>query len=283
MIEPEIVRSAVHIALEEDIGSGDITTAAVVAEAEHARGRIVARNGLVVSGLFVAREVFRQVDPHLSFRSWCEERARLDEGGLLATVEGRAQSILTGERTALNFLQRMSGIATFTRRCVTLAEGSGAMISDTRKTAPGLRAFDREAVRAGGGSNHRAGLFDAILIKDNHWRLAGGVSEAVRRARTSDRSGPTEGRSIEVEVSTLAEMEEAMAAGADAVLLDNMDRSTLREAVQQARGRVFLEVSGGIREKDIEEVSSLGVQRISLGALTQAAPAADIALELESL
>jgi nicotinate-nucleotide pyrophosphorylase (carboxylating) len=235
-----------------------------------------------VSGLFVAREVFRQVDSHLSFRSACEEGACLEAGGLLATVDGSARSILAGERTALNFLQRMSGIATFTRRCVTLAAGSRTAISDTRKTAPGLRPFDREAVRSGGGSNHRSGLFDAILIKDNHWRLAGGVAAAIRRARSSLASGQAKAGSIEIEVGTLGELDEAIAAGADAVLLDNMDRSVLRQAVQQAGGRAFLEASGGIKERDIEEICSLGVQRISLGAITQSAPAADIALELES-
>lgn len=281
MIEPEVVRGAVRAALEEDVGSGDLTSETVVPDTARASGRIVARRALVVSGLFVAREVFRQVDPEVEFRDRAREGSPAREGETLATVRGSARSILAAERTALNFLQRMSGIATLTHRCVERASGSGARISDTRKTAPGLRPFDREAVRSGGGENHRAGLYDAILIKDNHWRIAGGVARAVRRARLRGESSPPQRPGVEVEVGTLEELEAALAAGADAVLLDNMDIATLRAAVERARGRAFLEVSGGVTEDRIAEIASLGVQRISMGSLTQSAPAADIALELE--
>jgi len=187
MIEPGALRRAVRAALEEDLGSGDLTSRAVIDAAARARGRIVARQPLVVAGLPVASEVFQEVDPAILFREACAEGASLGAGDLLATVKGAARSILAGERTALNFLQRMSGIATATRRLVRQIEGRRLQIADTRKTAPGLRAFDKYAVGVGGGSNHRAGLYDAVLIKDNHWRLAGGVAEAVRRARVDER------------------------------------------------------------------------------------------------
>jgi nicotinate-nucleotide pyrophosphorylase (carboxylating) len=231
----------------------------------------------------VSREVFRQVDPRLEVAEDCAEGDPRGAGEPIAALSGAARSILAGERVALNFLQRMSGIATATRRVVELAAGRGVEISDTRKTVPGLRVLDRHAVRVGGGVNHRAGLFDAVLIKDNHWRLAGGVGEAVRRARRAhwDAGGGAAQR-IEVEVTTLQELEEALRAGAEAVLLDNMDAATLERAVAAARGRAFLEISGGVREEDIPRLAALGVQRISLGGLTHSVRAADIALEVKA-
>ena len=280
MIDTEILERAVRLALEEDLGTGDLTSAAVVPEQTRAAGRFVARRDLVVAGIPVAREVFRQVDTSVRFEECCRDGAALGPGRPLARVEGPARALLAAERTALNFLQRMSGIATVTRRIVEAA-GPGVQIADTRKTAPGLRAFDRYAVRVGGGTNHRAGLYDAVLIKDNHWRLVGGVGAAVRRARRSlspRRGAPAK---IEVEVSTLAEVEEALSAGAEELLLDNMDRPTLERAVAAARGRAFLEVSGGVREEDVPGLARLGVDRISLGALTHSVRAADIALEVE--
>jgi nicotinate-nucleotide pyrophosphorylase (carboxylating) len=201
---------------------------------------------------------------------------------VLATVRGPARSILAGERTALNFLQRMSGIATATRRLVRLVEGARLEIADTRKTAPGLRAFDKYAVARGGGANHRAGLYDAILIKDNHWRLAGGVAAAVRRARAALGGRPAPGLGVEIEVTSLDEVRQAIEAGADALLLDNMDEATLRRAVDLSRGRAFLEVSGGIGEESLPLLAALGVQRVSIGALTHSVRAADLALELEA-
>ncbi len=282
----QTVRDVVRAAIEEDLGSGDVTSQAVVERGARARGRIVAREPLVVAGVPVAREVFLAVDPGIAFPEECPEGADVAAGRALLIVEGGARSILAAERTALNFLQRMCGIATACRRLVRLAGESGTQISDTRKTAPGLRALDKYAVRIGGGTNHRSGLFDAVLIKDNHWRLAGGVGEAVRRARRAavppTAAAVTPGApGIEVEVTTLAEVEEALSAGADALLLDNMDKETLAKAVAMARGRAFLEVSGGVREEDVPRLAAAGVDRISVGALTHSVRAADIALELE--
>jgi len=282
MIDPETLRRVIRAALDEDLGHGDITSRAVVPRDTPARGSIVAREALVVAGLGVAGEVFKTVDSRIEFRPLCEEGELEGKGRLLATAAGEACSILAAERTALNFLQRMCGIATRTRLLVELAEGSRVQIADTRKTAPGLRALDKYAVRIGGGTNHRAGLYDAILIKDNHWRLAGGVGEAVRRARKAlvSTGQPTW---IEVEVGTLAEVEEALLSGADALLLDNMDHVTLAQAVAVARGRAFLEVSGGVRDEEIPRVIALGIDRISFGSLTHSVRASDIALELGSL
>ena len=281
MIEPDVLRRVVRAALEEDIGPGDLTSRLVMGETTRARGEIVARDNLTIAGIPVAQEVFRQIDPALIFRADRADGALLSKGDRCATVEGSARSILTGERTALNFMQRMSGIATATRRAVALLEGAQVQISDTRKTAPGLRALDKYAVVVGGGVNHRLGLFDAILIKDNHWRLVGGIAEAIGRAR---RDLAREGRkdAIEVEAGTIEEVDEALRAGADAILLDNMDEKTLDRAVSAARGRAFLEVSGGVREEDIPRLASRGVDRISLGSLTHSVRAADLALEVRS-
>jgi len=280
MLEEEIVRRAVRAALEEDLGPGDVTSRVTVDPAARARGALVAREPLVVAGLPVVKEVFRQIDPSVAFREACREGDERAAGEGVATVEGLALPILAGERTALNFLQRMSGIATATRRAVELAGGTRTQISDTRKTAPGLRPFDKYAVRAGGGSSHRSGLFDAVLIKDNHCRLAGGVGRAVRGARRRLREEASSTLSIEVEAGTLDDVREALDAGADGILLDNMDRETVASAVDLARGRVFLEVSGGVREEDIPFLASLGVDRISLGSLTHSVRAADLALDL---
>lgn len=279
-LDPEALRLAVRSALQEDIGSGDVTSRAVVAEGARARGSIVSRQPLVVAGLAVAREVFRQIDDEVLFREACADGAELQSKALLASLEGRAWSILSGERTALNFLQRMSGIATRTRRIVRMAERSAVEIADTRKTAPGLRALDKYAVRVAGGTNHRAGLYDAILIKNNHWRLAGGVAEAVRRARLAQGDFRSGAGRIEIEVGTLDEVRDALGAGAEALLLDNMDPRTLEQALGIARGRAFLEVSGGVREGDIPRLVALGVSRISMGCLTHSVEAADLALEL---
>jgi nicotinate-nucleotide pyrophosphorylase (carboxylating) len=281
MIEPETLRRAVRAALEEDLGAGDLTSGAVLDAGARARGRIVAREDLVVAGLPVAREVFRQVDAALQFHEIGADGEARRPGDAVAEISGAARSILAGERTALNFLQRMSGIATATRRLARAVTGSGVEIADTRKTAPGLRAFDRYAVRIGGGTNHRGGLFDAVLIKDNHWRLVGGVGEAVRRARRALADAAPERRRVAIEVGSLDELRQALESGAEAILLDNMDPRTLAAAVAEARGRAFLEVSGGVREDDVPRIAALGVNRISLGALTHSVRAADLALEVE--
>ena len=279
MIDPEAVRRAVRAALDEDIGAGDLTSHLVIEAGVRARGDILAREPVVVAGMSVAREVFRQVDESLDFRSRCDDGAVRHPGDCLATVEGAARSILAAERTALNFLQRLCGIAVATRRAVGLLNGARVQITGTRKTAPGLRVLDRYAVEVGGGSAHRQGLFDAVLIKDNHWRLAGGVEMSIERAR---QEMARVGRllPIEVEAGTLDEVDEALRAKAEAILLDNMDRATLERAVALARGRAFLEASGGIREEDIAALASVGVDRISLGSLTHSVRAADLALEV---
>ena len=283
MIDQEFLRRTVSAALKEDLGEGDVTSRAVVPEAAQARGVIVARERLIVAGLPVARAVFREIDPALEFLESCADGDEREKGEPAATVRGSARSILASERTALNFMQRMSGIASAARRCVDAAAGAEVEIADTRKTAPGLRPLDKYAVRLGGGFNHRSGLYDAVLIKDNHWRIAGGVGVAVSRARQNLGRDDGLGSRIEIEVSTLVEVREALEAGADALLLDNMDGSTLERAVELARGRAFLEVSGGVREADIPRLCQLGVDRISIGALTHSVRAADLALELESL
>jgi nicotinate-nucleotide pyrophosphorylase (carboxylating) len=282
MIDEQIVNRAVQAALGEDLGSGDITSQAVIDAEMRAAARIVARERMVVAGLAVARAVFARVDPEVEFSESRRDGEEAMKGECLAGLRGSARAILAGERTALNFLQRMSGIATAARRYVDAARGAGVEIADTRKTVPGLRAFDKYAVRIGGGVNHRAGLYDAILIKDNHWKLAGGVAEAIRRARRAIK-GVTGGRMIEIEVGTIDEVREALDAGADELLLDNMDPKTRALAVEIAHGRAFLEISGGIRERDIAALSSLGVNRISVGALTHSVRAVDIALELDPL
>jgi nicotinate-nucleotide pyrophosphorylase (carboxylating) len=280
MLDKERLRAAVRAALEEDLGPGDVTSEAVVPATARARGRLVARAPLVVAGLPVAGIVFSEVDPGLAFRAACAEGSEAAAGAVLATVEGAARGILAAERTALNFLQRLSGIATAARRMARLVEGTGAVVSDTRKTVPGLRFLDKYAVRTGGAASHRAGLFDAVLIKDNHARLAGGVGAAVRAARRARDAGRFAGP-IEAEVGDLEEVEEALRAGAEALLLDNLDHPVLERAVARARGRAFLEVSGGVRETDLPRIAALGVQRISVGALTHSVLAADIALDLE--
>jgi len=281
-LDAATLRQSVQLALQEDLGAGDITSQAVVDEAALAAGTIVAREPLVLCGLEVAREVFCQTGPGILFETDAEDGAACEAGAVLAALRGPARAILAGERTALNFLQRMSGIATATRRLVLRVEGSRLQISDTRKTVPGLRAFDKYAVAVGGGTNHRAGLFDAYLIKDNHWRLAGGVGIALRRARAALGGRKAPGIGLEIEVTSLEEVREALEAGADALLLDNMDDETLGRAVALTRGRAFLEVSGGISDERLPGLAALGVQRVSIGALTHSVRAVDLALELEA-
>jgi nicotinate-nucleotide pyrophosphorylase (carboxylating) len=265
-------------ALREDVGDGDLTTAAVVPEGARALARIEQKAPGVPAGLRVAGAVFERLDPELRFDVRAEEGA-WREGGMLAEVEGRAASILTAERVALNFLGRLSGVATATARYVRAVEGTGARILDTRKTTPGLRALEKEAVRLGGGVSHRRGLFDAILVKENHAELAGGVGEAARRALAAAPPGVT----VEVECATLAEVSEALEAGVERLLLDNMPVDELRRAVALAGGRASLEASGGITLDTIRAVAETGVDYISVGALTHSAPALDVSLLLEPL
>jgi nicotinate-nucleotide pyrophosphorylase (carboxylating) len=239
----------------------------------NARGTFSAQQSLVVAGLTVAAEVFDALDSTNVWEPAVEEAAEVGAETPLAVVTGKAAALLAGERVALNFLQRLSGIATLTRRFKEKIEGLNVKLLDTRKTTPGLRILEKYAVRAGGGSNHRMGLDDGILIKNNHLRLAGGIRDAVAAARRNALSAQ---RVIEVEVRSLAEFDEAMAAGADEVLLDNMTPDQVRQCVERARGRVRLEVSGGVNAQNIRAYAETGVDYISVGALTHSAPAADI-------
>jgi nicotinate-nucleotide pyrophosphorylase (carboxylating) len=264
-------------ALAEDIGDGDVTTAATVPDSMRGRALITQKAPGVVFGLDAAEETFRSLEPEIEMARLVDEGVWREQGEVLR-IEGSARAILMGERTALNFLQRLSGIATLTARYVQAVEGTGVRILDTRKTTPGLRMLEKAAVRAGGGQIYRIGLFDEILIKENHAAIAGGVGEAVRagRARFPELQ-------LEVECRSIAEIDEALAAGAKRILLDNMDLAQLREAVAHVDGRAELEASGGITLQNLKDVASTGLQFISVGALTHSAPALDLSLILEPL
>jgi nicotinate-nucleotide pyrophosphorylase (carboxylating) len=268
-------------ALAEDVGDGDVTTAATVPEGARGRAVITQKAPGVIYGLDVAIETFRTLDPGIAIDRLVAEGA-WREGGPVVRLEGSARAILTGERTALNFLQRLSGVATMAARYVQAVEGTGARILDTRKTTPGLRALEKAAVAAGGATNHRFGLFDAILIKENHVAAAGGVGESVRKARAYAPDLP-----IEVECRTLADVDEALEAGAGVpgfrILLDNMSLAQLREAVERVAGRAELEASGGVTLATARDIAGTGVDFISVGALTHSAPALDLSLLLEAI
>ncbi len=262
--------------LAEDLGRGDVTTLLLVPPDLRGRGKIVAKAPGVLAGIGVAAEVFRLLDAGIRFDPKKGDGDELAPGQVVAELEGPLAAILGAERLALNLLQRLSGIATLTRAYVRAVAGTKAKILDTRKTTPGLRALEKYAVRVGGGQNHRFGLFDGILIKDNHIAAVGGVAEAVRRAK----AGAPHHLKVEVEVRDLAELEAALSAGADLILLDNMDESTIREAVRLAGGRVPLEASGNMTLKRVRRVAEAGVDYISVGALTHSAPALDLSLEV---
>jgi nicotinate-nucleotide pyrophosphorylase (carboxylating) len=265
-------------ALSEDVGDGDVTTRAVVRPGTRARAWIEQRAAGVPAGLRVAETVFGRLDPGLRWRTDAVD-GEWREPGPLAEIVGDAAAILRGERVALNFLGRLSGIATLTARYVRAVDGTGVRILDTRKTTPGMRVLEKEAVRAGGGVNHRTGLDDAILVKENHAALAGGVGEAARRALADAPPGV----SVEVECATLADVKEAVEAGVPRLLLDNMPPDRLRRAVELVDGRAELEASGGITLDNVRAVAETGVDFISIGALTHSAPALDVSLLLEPL
>ena len=267
----------IQTALHEDIGSGDVTTNSTVSPTAEGRGRIIAKEQLVLAGSGVARLVFLRVDSGLNVTSLLGEGSRAQPGDSLLKVEGCLAAILTAERTALNFLQRLSGIATLTRAFVGKVTGASVRILDTRKTTPGYRCLEKAAVRAGGGYNHRMGLYDGVLIKDNHIVAAGGVEEAVKAARTT----LPHTLKIQVEVDTLDQLAEAISSGADSVMLDNMDLKTMSEAVRRARGQVILEASGRINMDNIRDVAATGVDLISVGALTHSARSVDMSMEVE--
>jgi nicotinate-nucleotide pyrophosphorylase (carboxylating) len=264
-------------ALDEDLAeAGDITSDACIPADSTATGNIVARSSGVVAGLEVAATVFARVDEAVGFDARCADGDRVQSGSVAAVVSGPSRSIFTAERTALNLLGRMSGVATATADLVSRVEGTGAVISDTRKTMPGLRALDKYAVRMGGGRNHRFGLYDAVMIKDNHIAAVGGLGAAVASVRS--RIGHTV--KIEVEVENLDQLDELLAVGADLVLLDNMDRVTLSEAVRRVGGRMVCEASGGITLDNVRAIAETGVDVISVGWITHSAPQLDMALDL---
>ena len=274
-IAPEAYRDLVRQALAEDRGRGDATSAATIARGTRARGTIIAKSDLVVAGLDVAAEAFRQLDPRAVFEVQWGDGSRVQAGEVVANVRGDAHALLEAERTALNFLQRMSGIATLTAKFVDAA-GGGITILDTRKTTPGFRVLEKYAVRCGGGTNHRHRLDDGILIKDNHKRLGGGVAAAATRAM--EQSG---GLPVIVEVETLAELDEVLATGVTRILLDNFSTYDIREAVKRVNGRAEIEISGGVTLERIPELATTGARYVSIGALTHSAPAADLSFELE--
>ncbi|MGE0864280.1 MAG: carboxylating nicotinate-nucleotide diphosphorylase [Vicinamibacterales bacterium] len=268
-------RDLVRAALAEDRGHGDATSAATITEGQRARGVIIAKADIVIAGLDVAAEAFRQVDPAAVVEVRWSDGARVQAGEVVAVVTGDARALLEAERTALNFLQRLCGIATLTAKFVDAAAG-GITVLDTRKTTPGFRALEKYAVRCGGGTNHRMRLDDGILIKDNHKRLAGGVHEAAERAMKGRHGLP-----VEVEVETLAEVDEVLATGVPRILLDNFTTYDIREAVSRVAGRAEIEISGGVTLARIPELATTGARYVSVGALTHSAPSADLSFELE--
>ena len=274
-LDPALYREIVRRALAEDLGWGDVTTEATVPQDLRARGVILAKSPCVLAGLDVAAEAFSQLDPGCSIDRKCKDSDRCEPGTVVAELHGRAAAMITAERTAINFLQRLSGIATLTRRFVDAAEGR-IIILDTRKTTPTLRALEKYAVRAGSGTNHRNGLDDGILIKDNHIRLAGGLKEAVARVKATDPE-----MRIEVEAQSLEQIDDAIAAGANIILFDNLSTEAIREGVQRVAGRAQIEISGNVRLERIPELAATGANYVSIGALTHSAPAADVSFELE--
>jgi nicotinate-nucleotide pyrophosphorylase (carboxylating) len=274
-LDPALYRDLVRRALEEDIGTGDVTTGATVDANVRARGIFLAKADFILAGLEVAFEAFRQIETGCVVNARKHDGDPCTAGTELAEVIGSAQALLIAERTALNFLQRLSGIATRAHQFVAAAAGR-ITILDTRKTTPTLRLLEKYAVRAGGATNYRLGLYDAILIKDNHVRLAGGVRAAIARARQHQPDLP-----VEVEAQTLPEVDEALDAGAEIVLVDNMPTVDIRQAVARARGRAKVEISGGVTLERIAELATTGADFVSVGALTHSAPAVDISFEIE--
>jgi len=264
-------------ALAEDIHTGDITTLSVVKERHEARARLIAKEPLVLAGIDVAARVFHILDPRILFTPHFRDSDMLGSGDIIAEMLGDAAMLLQGERVALNLLQRMCGVATLTARYVAAVKGTGVKVVDTRKTAPGLRSLDKYAVRAGGGANHRFGLYDGVLIKENHITAAGGITIAVSRAR--DFIPHT--IKIEVETETLAQVAEALSCGADIIMLDNMDTASMRAAVEMIAGKALVEASGGVNLETVREIAETGVDIISVGALTHSCRAMDISMLLE--
>ena len=276
-IDLRIVREIIEIALREDIGNGDITTNFSVPIDTSAKGVILSKSDGILAGLDIAREVFLMLDPEMIFTKLASDGDQIRKGQDIATVKGMARSMLTGERIALNFLQRLSGIASLTSKYVQEASGYNVRIVDTRKTTPGLRLLEKYAVRVGGGHNHRFGLYDAVLIKDNHISAAGGISNAVTNAK----KWIPHTMKIEVEVENISQIYEAIKAGADIIMLDNMDVESMTKAVKLIDGKALVEASGGIKLENIKSIAATGVDIISAGALTNSAMPLDISMSLQ--
>jgi nicotinate-nucleotide pyrophosphorylase (carboxylating) len=271
---PPAIFESIRRALAEDIGSGDVTTDSIVPPEARMRGQVIAKQTGIIAGLDVAQAVYQMVDSQVDFQSQLDEGARVENRQALALVSGRGRSLLTAERTAMNFLGRMSGIATLTHQFVQAVAGTKAVILDTRKTAPGLRALDKLAVARGGGLNHRIGLYDMILIKDNHIDYAGSITEAVGRARAV-----SSGLEIEVEARTLEDVREALAVHVERILLDNMTPENMTEAVRLTAGRAKLEASGNVTLDTVRRIAETGVDYISIGALTHSAKVFDVSFD----
>ncbi|MCX7983702.1 MAG: carboxylating nicotinate-nucleotide diphosphorylase [Bacteroidetes bacterium] len=270
------IRAIIRRALDEDIGSGDLTSLCTIPPSLILTGDLIAKSDGVIAGLNVAYETFKMLDRHVHVKSYAKEGNRIKKGQRIATITGKGRALLSAERTALNFLQRMSGIATLTRTYVDAVKGTGAQIMDTRKTAPGLRILDKLAVQYGGGVNHRFGLYDMVLIKDNHIAAAGGITQAVTQVWSKNLKNVA----IEVEVRTLDELREAISLKVDRIMLDNMDIPTLRKAVEITAGRIPLEASGNVSLETVVEIAQTGVDMISIGALTHSVKALDLSFTI---
>jgi len=267
----------IQLALEEDLGSGDITTDNIVSRDVTAQASMTAKEDMVICGISLAQAVFANLDPEIVFDVLRKDEESVSAGEQIVSMQGRAAALLKGERTALNLLQHLSGIATLTRQFV--AQAGAVKILDTRKTTAGLRVFEKYAVHCGGGTNHRFGLFDAVLIKDNHIKIAGGIGPAVKKIK--NRPGVT--GSVEVETTNLQEVREALEAGADIIMLDNMDMDAIRNAVGAINGKARIEVSGSVDLERVAELAATGIDYISVGALTLSAPAVDISMNFDTV
>jgi nicotinate-nucleotide pyrophosphorylase (carboxylating) len=277
MLNIDMIDEIISKALFEDIGTGDITTLSTIPAEQRIRGRFIAKEPGVICGLEVIKKVFEKMDKEIMLTFEVNDGSRVNAGDIIAKIEGPAVGILTGERVALNFLQRLSGIATKTAHTVEVVKDTKARITDTRKTTPGLRILEKYAVRTGGGANHRFNLSDGILIKDNHIKAAGSITNAV----TAARSNAPHTLKIEVEVESMAQIDEALEAGADIIMLDNMDLDAMKAAVEKIAGHALVEASGNMGDKDLQAVAATGVDLISIGALTHTVKAMDISLRFE--
>lgn len=277
LLKNPLVTQIISMALNEDVGTGDITTETTIPADKTASGRFIAKEDMIICGIEVAKLVFNTVDENISFSANFKDGDKVCKGDVIATVNGNARNVLTAERTSLNLMQRLTGIATRTHEAVKCVEGTKAKITDTRKTTPGLRVLEKYAVRAGGGTNHRFNLADGILIKDNHIAVSGGIKNAVANAR---KAAPHTLK-IEVEVETKEQLAQALEAGADIIMLDNMSNELMSECVKIIDGRALVEASGNMGDKDLYEVAKTGVDIISIGALTHTVRAADISLKFK--